>query len=118
MMVTREFAKHHGLELPGGYFKDKAERAKNNQLSLYEMHQQRATGLTKEERMEQVTGAWWQSDSAKAFVQALAQRGYILATGKRPYVLVDLYGEVNTIPKLISDKTTWPRALPCCLVAH
>ena len=26
------------------------------------------------------------------FVQALAERGYILATGKRPYVLVDLYG--------------------------
>ena len=105
MMVTREFARDHGLVLPDGYFKDKAERAKNSQLSLYEMHQQRATGLSKEDRMEQVTDAWRASDSARAFVQALAARGYILATGKRPYVLVDLYGKMNALPKLIADKT-------------
>jgi len=105
MMVTREFARDHGLQLPDGYFKDSAEKAKNSQLSLYEMHQQRATGLTKEERMEQVTDAWRSSDSPKSLVQALAARGYILATGKRPYVLVDLYGEMNALPKLISDKT-------------
>ena len=28
----------------------------------------------------------------------------MLATGKRPYVLVDLYGEMNALPKLIDDK--------------
>ena len=103
MMVTREFAREHGLSLPDGYFKDR--NGKDRQLSLYEMHQQRTTGLTKEERMEHVTDAWRQSDSPKAFVQALAARGYILATGKRPYVLVDLYGHMNALPKLIDDKT-------------
>ena len=98
----REFAREHGLQLPKGYEKDRD--GKNRQLSLYEMHQQRTTGLTKEERMEQVTDAWRESDSPKAFVQALAARGYILATGKRPYVLVDLYGHMNALPKLIDDK--------------
>ena len=103
MMVTREFAREHGLELPKGY--EKGRDGKSNQLSLYEMHQQRAGGLSKEEHKEQVTDAWRMSDSPKAFVQALADRGYILATGKRPFVLVDLYGHMNTLPKLIDDKT-------------
>jgi hypothetical protein len=103
MMVTREFARDHGLELPDGYFKDTADKKK--QLSLYEMHQKRSTGLSKEEHMEQVTDAWRASDNPKAFIQALAERGYILATGKRPYVLVDLYGNMNALPKLINDKT-------------
>ncbi len=103
MMVTHEFAREHDLQLPEGY--EKGQGTGNGQLSVYEMHQQRSTGLTKEERKEQVTDAWRESDSAKAFVQALAARGYILATGKRPYVLVDIYGQMNALPKLIGDKT-------------
>lgn len=102
MMVTREFARDHGLSLPKGYDKDSS--GKDKQLSLYEQHQQTSTGLTKEQRMEQVTDAWRASDSPQAFVQALAEQGYILATGKRPYVLIDIYGEMNALPKLIDDK--------------
>ncbi|MEW8547961.1 MAG: relaxase/mobilization nuclease domain-containing protein [Candidatus Thiodiazotropha sp.] len=103
MMVTREFARDHGLELPNGYSKYRDDKSK--QHSLYEMHQERSTGFSKEQRMEQVTDAWRASDSPKAFVQALAEQGYILATGKRPYVLIDLYGNMNALPKLIDDKT-------------
>ena len=102
MMVTREFAKDHNLELPAGYHSK--EGGKNKQLSLYEMHQKRSTGLSKEEQMECVTDAWRQSDSPRAFVRALEERGYILATGKRPYVLVDFYGNMNALPRLINDK--------------
>ena len=40
-----------------------------------------------------------------AFVQALADKGYMLATGKRPYVLVDFYGGMHALPRLIGDKT-------------
>ncbi|MES9970294.1 MAG: relaxase/mobilization nuclease domain-containing protein [Candidatus Thiodiazotropha sp.] len=103
MMVTREFACDHGLELPDGYSRDRDGKTK--QLSLYEMHQERSTGFSKEDRMEQVTDAWRASDSPKAFVQALAEKGYILATGKRPYVLIDIYGNMNALPKLIDDKS-------------
>lgn len=104
MRVTRQFARDHGLELPDGYFKDQDDPEKSGQLSLYEKHQQETTGLTKEQRMELVTELWKNSDSAKAFVQALGSHGYMLATGNRPYVLVDMYGDVNALPKLINDK--------------
>jgi len=107
MMVTREFARDHGLTLPAGYYKDGKDGRgdQGGQLSLYEMHQRRTTGFTKEEHQEMVTDAWRASDGPKAFIQALAQKGYLLATGKRPYVLVDFYGGMHSLPKLISDKT-------------
>jgi hypothetical protein len=110
MMVTRQFAREHGLRLPDGMFPDAGrERGKKKSLSLYEKHQQDATGLTKEERMRQVTEAWRRSDGARAFVRALEELGYVLATGKRPYVLVDLYGEMNALPKLIDDRAVRTR---------
>lgn len=101
MMVTRDFARDHGLDLPRGYYQD----GRGAQLSLYELHQQRVTGLSKGDHKAQVTEAWRHSDNAKSFVNALAQRGYMLATGKRPYVLVDLYGGMQALPRLIDDKT-------------
>lgn len=52
-----------------------------------------------------VTQAWQQSDSPRAFVRALEAMGYVLATGKRPYVLVDMYGEMNALPKMIDDRS-------------
>lgn len=105
MMVTRQFAREHDLTLAPGYHREPdQEQRKSRQLSLYEKHQQDSTGLTKEQRKAQVTEAWQQSDSPLAFVQALADSGYVLATGKRPYVVVDLYGHVNALPKLIDDR--------------
>lgn len=101
MRVTRAFARDHGLDLPAGYEKSR----KAGQSSLYEQEQLRQTGLSKADHMQQVTEAWRHSDDARSFVQALAERGYILATGKRPYVLVDLYGGKNALSKLIDDKS-------------
>jgi len=101
MALTREFALDHGLKLPDGYHTGKA---KAPQLSLYEKAQQDQTGLTREERKDVVTKLWQSADSPSAFVAALSDQGYILATGKRPYVLVDVYGHTNALPKLIDDK--------------
>lgn len=108
MMVTREFARDHGLKLPRGYERNIRQQEENRrrQLSLYEKEQERQTGIAKEQRMADVTAAWKRSDNARAFVRALEERGYILCGGdKRPYVLVDLYGHMNALPKLIADKT-------------
>lgn len=102
MMVTREFARDHGLNLPAGYERGGDARRKK---SLYETQQERNSGLTKEERMAAVTAAWKRSDSPRAFVRALEEMGYVLATGNRPYVLVDLYGNMNALPKLIDDRS-------------
>ena len=104
MMVTREFARDHGLELPDGYFKEKGAE-KTRQETVYDMAKKRASGLSKEDHIEAVTDAWRASDNARAFVQALAEKGYMLATGKRPYVLVDFYGGMHALPRLIADKS-------------
>jgi hypothetical protein len=101
MKVTREFARDHDLHLPGGYH----HKGDRDQLSLYEKTQQERTGLTKEQRIAEVTEAWCQCDNAKAFVQALKELGYILANGRRPYVLIDRYGEMNALPRLIDDQS-------------
>jgi hypothetical protein len=29
----------------------------------------------------------------------------VLATGKRPYVLVDIYGTMNALPKMFADRS-------------
>lgn len=101
MRVTRGFARDHGLTLPAGY-----EKSRNvGQLSLYERAQLQHTGLPLDDHKRQVTEAWQQSDDARSFVHALSERGYMLATGNRPYVLVDLYGNVNALPRLIDDKS-------------
>lgn len=103
MMVTRLFAREQNLELPKGYFKDRNTPSRE-QLSLYEKHQQDTTGITKEERKAIVTACWKHSDNAKSFIAALEEKGYVLATGNRPYLLVDLYGNVNSLPKLIDGR--------------
>ena len=108
MQVTREFAIEHGIELPDGYGRDgkgKGDEGKTEQISLYEQSQETSTGISKEKHKEQVTEAWELSDCPKAFVHALAERGYVLATGDRPYVVVDIYGNMNSLPKLIDDKS-------------
>ena len=102
MKVTREFARDHGLSLPAGYEKSREV----GQTPLYELEQQRSTGLSKEDHQQQVTEAWRHSDTPKSFVNSLKERGYILAAGeKRDYVLVDAYGGVHSLPRMIQDKT-------------
>jgi hypothetical protein len=100
MRVTREFARDHFLDLPAGYEKSR----KVGQETLYEREQKAQTGLSKDDHKAQVTEAWRHSDNPHSFVQALAEKGYILASGKRPYVLVDLYGGMHALSKLIDDK--------------
>ncbi|MEO1660099.1 MAG: relaxase [Pseudomonadota bacterium] len=101
MNVTRQFALDHNLILPDGYH---TGIAKADQLTLYEKAQSDQTGLSKEERMDLITDLWRRSDSSSAFVAALGEHGYMLATGKRPYVLVDIHGYTNALPKMINDK--------------
>jgi len=107
MMVARSFARDQGLDLPDGY--DHAREAP--QLSRYEKEKERRSGMTREDHIREVTEAWSHSDDAKSFVQALSERGYLLARGDRPYVLVDLYGGVTALPRLIADKSVNTKAL-------
>lgn len=106
MTVMREFARDHGLELLDGYRRreDKVRR-RNRQLSGYDRIKQKETGISHEQRMAAVTAAWKCSDDGKAFVNPLADLGYILARGcndKRP-VLVDFYWQTTALTRLIDD---------------
>ncbi len=113
MMVTREFARDHGLRLPDGYYQDKGQdRRRGRQMTLYEKKQEDKGGLSKEQHKAQVTAAWNRRDTPRAFVRSLEDMGYILATGSRDYVLVDLYGNMNSLPKLIDDKKVRVKAAP------
>jgi len=102
MNVARSFAIDHNLKLPGGY--DDWHSKENEALTLHEKAMQDLTGITKEERQQHITKLWQRSDSPSAFVAALSDSGYILAQGKRPYALVDYYGQVNSLPRMINDK--------------
>lgn len=107
MGVTRQFARDHGIELAPGYHKlEDRGRQTHRQLSLSDKAQQDATGLTREDRAALVTELWRRRDTPAAFVKALEHHGYVLAEGKRPYVLVDIDGHINSLPKLIDDKAT------------
>ena len=104
MMVTREFARDHGLRLPDGYYKERTkEPRRSRQMTYYAKRQQDMGSLSPEERRSQVTGAWQKRDTARSFVRSLEDMGYMLATGDRDYVLVDLYGHMNSLPRLIDD---------------
>lgn len=105
MAVTRAFARDHGLRLPPGYERQADEPRRNRQLSPYDCVKQKETGISHEERMAAVTDAWRRSDNGRAFVNALADLGYVLARGrnKTRVVLVDAYGHTTALTRLIDD---------------
>ena len=106
MMVTREFARDYGLRLPEGYDKHKviARQRRGYQMTWHDKWQEDRGGLSLEKRKAQVTEAWERRDTARSFVRSLETMGYTLATGRRDYVLVDMYGFQKSLPKLIDDK--------------
>lgn len=113
MAVTRQFAREKGIELAPGYFKQEERQLQTyRQKTLYEKAQEDRGGPSREERTALVTELWHGRDTAESFVKALEYHGYILATGdKRPYVLVDVYGHMNSLPKLIDDKKANTKAI-------
>ena len=112
MAVTRQFARDHDIQLAPGYHSlEDRKRQTHRQLSLYDKVQEDSSGLSREERTALVTELWQHRDTPQSFVQALEYHGYILASGKRPFVLVDVYGHTNALPKLINDKAANTRAI-------
>jgi hypothetical protein len=106
MMVTREYARDHGLKLPDGYNKEvvRARRGRGYQMGLYDKRVEELGGLSLEQHKAQVTAAWDRRDTPRSFVSELESMGYTLATGDRDYVLVDLFGNMKALPRLIDDK--------------
>lgn len=66
-----------------------------------EWQQGERTGISAAERKDQVTALKQASDGAVAFKAALEEQGYILATGRRDFVLVDETGNVYSLSRQI-----------------
>ncbi|MEM9813557.1 MAG: relaxase/mobilization nuclease domain-containing protein [Pseudomonadota bacterium] len=112
MGVTRSFAREHGIELAPGYHRlEERKRQTHRQLSLYEKAQIEESGISREERIATVTDLWHRRDTPQSFLASLEHHGYLLAHGKRPFVLVDIYGHTNALPKLIDDKAANTQAI-------
>lgn len=103
--VARQFARDHGLELPDGMKRDgNADRFNNRakQENLPERQQKERTGISKAERMADITACWNGTKTGSEFVHAMEDKGYYLARGDSGrYVVVDLYGEVHSLYKQI-----------------
>ena len=101
--VAQEYARDHNITLPPGMSKDRGKarfafRAAAENLA--EKQQQERSGISKQERRDQITNAWQSSTDARTFVRALESSGFLLARGdKRAYVVVDYYGEIHSLSR-------------------
>jgi len=107
--ITRDFAKDHNLILPENMQpgSDTKDRPLPVRTTLFERHQQERTGISKEERIEQLTAIWRQTSTGKDFVHAMALAGYHLSRGDSvPYAVLDRYGEIHSLPRQIEGART------------
>src|SRR6185312_9404941 len=75
MMVTREYARDHGLKLPDGYNKEVvlARRGRGYQMSLYDKRAEELGGLSLEQHKRQVTAAWDRRDTPRSFIRSVEE---------------------------------------------
>ena len=101
--VAQEYARDHNLTLPPGMQNDRGkDRFPDHQKTenLAEKQQEERSGISKQQRREQITKIWRESADARSFIKALDAAGYCLARGdQRAYVVVDLYGEVHSLSR-------------------
>ncbi len=98
-------AEKFGHELPEGLkaWKDKQGFVKDKlEPTLAESAMADRTGISPEERRAEITAAYKAADSAASFVNALQDKGYVLAKGdRRSFVVVDPFGDVHSLSRYI-----------------
>ena len=101
--VARELEKEFGLrELSAQKQKSKLSRDEEQQAIRHDQKPQEVKAAVRE--------CWEQSDSGKAFVTALDERGYLLAAGdRRDYVIVDELGGTYSPARLTGSKAAQVR---------
>src|SRR5262249_1817878 len=105
--IAQEYARDHHLTLPPGMRNDRGAARfafKAAAENLAEKQQQERSGISKQERREQITKIWNDSPDARSLIRNLEAAGYLLARGdQRKYVLVDLSGEVHSLSRQLID---------------
>lgn len=93
--------------IPGKHAKrdrKKQEEFPRQKLTQDEDQFQKRTGLSKEQRIEQITALRAAADNGPAFKTALEDAGYILAKGDRGYVVVDQKGGHSVLSRNVGLK--------------
>lgn len=102
--VSRKLFIEHGWQMPRGLVNSKERDPRNFTQAQWE--QAKRAGKDARALKELFQDCWAISDSPKAFRQALASRGYILAKGdRRGLVAVDFKGDVYSIARWVGQKT-------------
>lgn len=102
--LTRDLFLQHGWPMPEG-LADASKRDPKN-FTLDEYQQAKRAGKDPRAIRAAFQDAWAISDSKAAFVNALAERGYVVARGDtKSYVAVDIHGEIYGIAKKTGVKT-------------
>jgi hypothetical protein len=102
--LTKELYLQHDWPLPDG-LKHAGGKSPLN-FTLDEWQQARRLDIDPREIKQIFREAWKQSDSLRAFGNALAERGFFLAQGdRRGFVAVDVHGETFAVARWVGVKT-------------
>lgn len=105
MDMACDLARKFDLELPPGLkaWEEKRKFDKDGlDPTLGEKAQEEATGISPEQRRAEITACYEQADNADAFINALEQKGYVLARGdRRGFVVVDKFGVPHSLTRYV-----------------
>jgi len=105
MDMACELAHQYGLDLPPGLkaWEAKQQREKDAlEPTLAEKAQQDQTGITPDQHRAEITTCYERADNAQTFINALEQKGYVLARGdRRGFVVVDKFADVHSLTRYV-----------------
>jgi hypothetical protein len=101
MDLSRELYFEHGWKMPAGFIRG-PERDSNN-FTLAEWQRAKRLGFDPLKIKNTIKDCWVASADKAEFQQLLAGKGLVLATGDRPYLVVDQYCQVYAIPRAINQ---------------
>lgn len=102
MEVSHELFIRHGWDVPKGIAN--YDNASPKDIRHDEWIQFKRTGIHPDEHRALIGDAYEVSDSAEAFAHALEERGYILAKGRRGYVVLDQDGEAHSVMRMTGER--------------
>lgn len=106
--VSRDLHIRHDLTMPKGLINSKDRDPRN--FSLEEWQQCKRAKRNVHEVRDTFKDCWAISDSKTTFAHALAERGYILAKGRRGHVAVDHTGETFAVSRYAGIRASQVRA--------
>lgn len=106
--LSRDLFLENGWKLPDGLRADGGKNPHN--FTLAEWQQAKRAGRDPREIKQDFQEAWARSDTLTALGNALAERGYFLAAGKRGVVAVDTDGVIYSLAKYAGVKAREARA--------